>query len=273
MTRKFETIEDYQRHLKNGYGQGEGINYKPWFTVRDVKGPKAFRKIIHGLKTNREHHMLSAIEAELFYLLDFKDDVIDIREQFPLLPLELSQKIATTIGVKHPTVPKTQAPHIMTTDLLITRIDDGKPKYFAYCVKPAEELEDERIKEKIEIERIWWELLEVPFEIYTGTEATDIQSRNIAWITDILRSEMYFDLQPFVKLALSNIQQGNYLKNDLCVTFQERFDIQSVDALNLLRLLIAKKHIVVDTKTALLETSKTIKIDRVYAIGEQAIGY
>lgn len=273
MARKFETLDDYKRHLRNGYGQGDGASYKPWLTVRDVKGPKAFRKIIHGLKTNREHHLLSAIEAELFYLLDFRDDVIDIREQFPLLPLELSQKIATTIGVKHPMVPKFQTPHLMTTDALVTRIDDDKPKYLAYCVKPVEKLQNERTLEKIEIERIWWELLEVPFEIYTGNEATDIQSRNVAWITDILRSDMHFGLLPYVDAALNTMQPGKFLKNDLCLAFQDRFVIQPVEALNLLRLLLAKKYVVADTADNLIESSKVITIERVSDIGGQAIGY
>lgn len=53
MARSFETYEDYKRHLRNKWGQGEGRTYKPWFTTKDVKAPEAFRAEIFGLKTGR----------------------------------------------------------------------------------------------------------------------------------------------------------------------------------------------------------------------------
>ena len=48
MARKFRSIDDFERHLRNKCGVGEKENYKPWFTVRDVKDNKAFRKEIMG---------------------------------------------------------------------------------------------------------------------------------------------------------------------------------------------------------------------------------
>ncbi len=48
MARSFETYEDYKRHLRNKWGQGEGRTYKPWFTTKDVKAPEAFRAEIFG---------------------------------------------------------------------------------------------------------------------------------------------------------------------------------------------------------------------------------
>ena len=104
MARKFRNIDDFQRHLKNKYGVGEREMYKPWFTVKDVKNNKAFRKEINGVTVPRKYHFLSSLEYMLFLVMDFRNDVIDIREQFPLLPLSLSRKIALQLGVEHPTV-------------------------------------------------------------------------------------------------------------------------------------------------------------------------
>lgn len=84
--RKLETFKDYSRALKGKYGLGEGKNYKPWLRVQDVKS-KGIRSQIYGRKTQRIHHLLSSIESQLFYLNEFSDSVIDIREQFPLLPV------------------------------------------------------------------------------------------------------------------------------------------------------------------------------------------
>ncbi|EPV8285064.1 TnsA endonuclease N-terminal domain-containing protein [Vibrio alginolyticus] len=259
MTRSFESYEDYRRHLRNKWGQGEGSKYKPWFTVRDVKGSNAFRAEVFGLKTGRTHHFLSSKESQLFYILEHRDDVIDIREQFPLLPLELSQKVARTLGVKHPTVTKTGIPFIMTTDILAT-VDCGTGRsYLAFCVKPEEELDNPRVLEKIEIERIWWELLGVPFQVFTGSKKTEILSRNLSWATDPLRSGTQYEIDKFVDPALSLLSVGKHLKLDLCDTFMSTFNIDSVSALNILRMLIAKKFITVDLST-LLENSPIITI-------------
>ncbi|WP_220497086.1 TnsA endonuclease N-terminal domain-containing protein [Pseudoalteromonas sp. SG44-17] len=64
--------------------------------------------------------MMSSIEAELFYLAEFSDSVVDIREQFPILPLNYTLKVANILGIKHPAHPKTKEPIIMTTDQLLT---------------------------------------------------------------------------------------------------------------------------------------------------------
>lgn len=260
MARSFETYEDYRRHLRNKWGQGEGKKYKPWFTTKDVKGPEAFRAEVLGLKTGRVHHFLSSKETELFYILEHRDDIVDIREQFPLLPLVLSQKIANTIGVKHPTVKKTDTPFIMTTDILAT-VDNGAGiSYLAFCVKPKEKLDELRVREKIEIERIWWELLGVPFQIFTGSDKTEVLSRNLSWATDPLRSGTQYEISKFVEPALSLLSVGKHLKSDICNTFMSAFGIDSVSSLNILRMLIAQKLIAVDF-TTLLESSPFIVID------------
>jgi len=41
------------------------------------------------------------LEAKYFYLLEWADDVVDIREQFPLLPVSDTELIADEFGFKH----------------------------------------------------------------------------------------------------------------------------------------------------------------------------
>jgi hypothetical protein len=95
------TQAKYDRYLKEGRGNGIREKYTPWIEVQDLssKGRVSRDK---GWKTNRLHHLFSDHETLLFYLLEWSDIVIDIREQFPLLDLELAQKIAAEIGVKYP---------------------------------------------------------------------------------------------------------------------------------------------------------------------------
>ncbi|GIO69980.1 TnsA endonuclease N-terminal domain-containing protein [Paenibacillus cookii] len=128
-----------ERMIQEGRGQGSGKDYLPWLTIQDVPSEgRATRGV--GWTTGRRHQLLSDIERDYFYLLDYCDDVTDIREQFPLLPLEETQMIAEKIGVEHPKDPKTGIPVVMTTDFLITYRD----KTLARTVKPSAELENER---------------------------------------------------------------------------------------------------------------------------------
>ena len=51
---------------------------------------------------------------DYFYVLDFLDTVKDIREQFPLLPLEEKELIAEELGYEHPKDSETGELIVMT---------------------------------------------------------------------------------------------------------------------------------------------------------------
>lgn len=264
MARKFKSINDYERHLSNKWGIGDGESYKPWFTVKDVKNNKAFRKEITGLKVPRKHHLLSALEYYLFLIMDFRHDVVDIREQFPLFPLSLSRKIALTLGVEHPKVigTKTPTPFVMTTDLLVTFRTPESFRYVAFCVKPEGELCKPSILEKVEIERVWWESIGVTFKIFIGNQQAKIQSHNILWATDIHRHGLNEHLNPFISEAAQLVPEGKSSKRGLCDTFVEQFQLDAIDAINLLRLLIGQKIIEVDLSQNQLDKSTTITVTK-----------
>ncbi|PKH88310.1 TnsA endonuclease N-terminal domain-containing protein [Colwellia sp. Bg11-28] len=248
--RRLETFEDFKRSLKNKYGVGEGKLYKPWLRVQDVKS-KGVRSQILGLKTHRVHHTLSLIETEFFYLAEHCDSVIDIREQFPLFPINLSIKIAESLGVKHPTHPKTNVPIIITTDFLLTRSINGQIVFEAISVKPETESDNQRVLEKLEIERVWWELLGINFSYFVGSESTKIQSNNINWATHPLREGTQPFTQHQLELAIHLITPGKQFIRDICNDFVERADVVHDESLNLLRILIAKKYISVDISYSL----------------------
>lgn len=84
--------------IKKGRGTGVGKEYKPWLTIQDV--PSLGRSTrLKGIKTCRQHEFLSDMERNYFYLLEYLDDIIDIREQYPLLPLEETVAIAQEKGI------------------------------------------------------------------------------------------------------------------------------------------------------------------------------
>ena len=75
----------------------------PYLLVHDVPS-NGLASRIWGWKTNRVHHLLSRLELIFFYMLEWCQDVIDIREQFPL-NLDETLAISDRLGVRHPRDP------------------------------------------------------------------------------------------------------------------------------------------------------------------------
>lgn len=216
--RRLQSNQDFDRALNNKYGLGSDQEYKPWLRVQDVPS-KGTRSGIFGLKTNRVHHTLSSLETELFYILEFCDSVVDIREQFPLIPLPLSISISSLLGIDHPKHPVSKEPIVLTTDFLVTRKINNETFFEAVSVKPKSSM-TQRNLEKIEIERVWWELQGIKFWIYTGNTQTKIESKNINWATHaIRRQEPFNDL--IIQEAVSILETGRFLKKDVADKFED----------------------------------------------------
>lgn len=251
--RKLESLKDFERALKNNYGIGQGSDYKPWLRTVDVKS-KGTRSLIYGRKSQRDHHMMSSIESEHFYLAEFSSHVIDIREQFPIFPLNYTQRVAKILGVEHPKHPITKEPIIMTTDQLLTIASPQGTIYRAISVKPEDESDNLRVLEKIDIERVCWELLDVKFSYFTGNELTRVQSCNLQWASSPFRENPISFSFDQINCALSLLAVGQYFIEDLCNQLISRNITSHDDALLLVRFLIADKFIDVDLSTNIPES-------------------
>lgn len=243
--RKLERLADFKLALKQKYGLGEGADYIPWIRVQDINSHGHSGKI-EGIKSGRTHHTLSEQESCFFYLAEFSDLVIDIREQFPLLPLSHSLKISQLLDVDHPKHPRTKDPIVMTTDFLLTCSDGLKTWYEAVCVKPSDKLSDRRTAEKLDIERVWWELLGVPFHVFCISEINQIKSKNIQWITDAKRKKCSLKAIEKRKKAKNLLSIGTTQLSALCERISHEVDISNDDALILLKSLLADKELIVD---------------------------
>ncbi len=177
--RRRETTErSIRKRLKEGRGQGSGAEYKPWLHIQDVPSQGLAHRV-KGWKTGRVHHLLSKLELSYFYVLEWSSLVVDIREQYPLLPLEETVALAEQCGVRHPTDPKSQESIVMTTDFLITLPGESRPVEQARTVKQAQELLGKRTQEKLEIERRFWERRQVDWGVVTEREIPPVLAANI----------------------------------------------------------------------------------------------
>lgn len=179
MTKNYSwTKAKYKRFLKEKRGQGTGKDYKPWYTIRDVPS-EGRSSMTLGWKTGRTHHLLSLGEKHYLYFLDWADDVVDIWEQYPLLDTEDAMAIATEAGISYPISNIDQTPHVLTTDFLITKNIDGQVINIARTVKKAEELDDPRVIEKLEIERRYWQKRGIDWGIVTEDDFPQVFLANL----------------------------------------------------------------------------------------------
>lgn len=154
-----------------------GKNYVPALKVQSVSSEGLSARIA-GIKTGRQHDLLSLNEQRYFYILEFSDFVVDIREQFPM-NIEKTMMIARELGINHPYDREKNEPYLMTTDFCITIQKDGLIYDIVRTVKPSEELMQLRKIEKFEIERVYWEREKIDWGIVTELEIDKTLAKNI----------------------------------------------------------------------------------------------
>lgn len=154
--------------IKAGRGTGEGANYKPWIKIREINSIGTASSIV-DYKHGREIQLLSQAEVYYYYLLRWDDDVIDIREQFPL-DLGLTHKLCDKLGFVYPK-------NRLTTDLLVSKRDGS---LIAYSVKTDKSvLNNPRTVEKLTVEKIYWESQGIKFKLVFKEDVNKILVNNI----------------------------------------------------------------------------------------------
>jgi TnsA endonuclease N terminal/TnsA endonuclease C terminal len=176
--KKHGNLEQRQtKWLKEGRGSGHGSSYLPWITVRDVASIGRSHRIF-GHKSRRTHHLLSDLELAIFLMLEWHNSTTDIREQFPLI-LDETLVLAKQAGIKHPGIHGIN--QTMSTDFLVNTQDSTIPK-FAIQAKYADDLQDARTLEKLELERRYWKSKSIPWFILTEMDIPKVVFENINWL-------------------------------------------------------------------------------------------
>lgn len=226
-------------------------DYKPWITVQDFPSLGRISRI-KGLKSKRQHEFLSTLEKKYFFLLDFSPKVENIREQYPLLPIEDTLLIAQELGIEHPTNPKTKELEALSTDFLITLIDrNGETVEIARTLKYKKDLLEKRVLEKFEIERQYFKKLGIDWGIVTEEDINDSAAMFIEDLYD------YQDLRNFesfkdidnetiedMKLFFINkcIDYEGPLKN-MCFYFDKTMDLSLGSGIVMFKHLLISKNI------------------------------
>jgi len=240
-----------KRWIKEGRGQGEGKEYKPWLTIQDYPSMGRATRIF-GWTTQRIHHFFSDSQLKYFYLLDWEEKVVDIREHYPLLDLETVLEDTADLKLDKFIDKKTKEPYILTTTFLITLLNfDGQKSFAARSIKYASELSKKTTVEKLEIERRYWTAKGINWGIVTNKDISDVRAKNIEWIHSAMTSdgcnglskEEFDDLLNGLLYRLIDNQQ-NIRK--IISEFEKDYFLDAGVGLLLFKHLIARKKIVLD---------------------------
>lgn len=240
-----------EKWIKEGRGQGEGKEYKTWLTVQDFPSMGRVTRIF-GWTTQRIHHFFSDTQLKYFYLLDWEDRVIDIREHYPLIDLEIVLKDISDLNLDKFKDKITKEPYIFTTTFLVTLLNqDGQKSVVARSIKYASELSKKSTIEKLEIERRYWEEKGINWGIVTNKDINVVRARNIEWIHSAKATDSNngFPMAEFEGLLDALLFRFRDNKQSIKITISEFEKDYLLDAglgLLLFKRLVADKRIILD---------------------------
>lgn len=174
-----------QQRRKENRSRGRGIYYEAFHKANESRS-SGESSIIFDPIAGRQVHTLSRGETDCFWLLRWRDDVNEIREQYEI-PLneinDLKRELNDELGRKvfHPTN------DAMTTDFLVDFKDGrqiaislkGESEVFAESKSECQREEYEKLIRRIYVEKVYWERRGVAFFLVTSDRLNHTLSSNI----------------------------------------------------------------------------------------------
>lgn len=173
--------------ILEGRCRGQGASYVGFKKVNESHSTGTATQIYDPI-ANRIVDTLSVGETTFFWLMRFDDNVEEIREQIYLVP-DIIAKVAIQLGIRVPQ-------HVLTTDFLV-KFRNGSLK--AFSIKPTREIFDkkhyhnisswERLVRRQILEKRYWEMLGVQWELVFSDELNVKKANNISSIMKCYNSK------------------------------------------------------------------------------------
>lgn len=251
-----------KNRLMEGRGTGRGADYKPWLKVREVPSDGRKHRVL-GWKYDRHYVFMSDLEYYYFLNLQWRDDVIDIREQYPLLPIQQTKLIADELGIRHPAIKNQKGKEIvMTTDFIITIKEGNLVRDIVRTVKYSSALNNKRTREKLAIEEEYFrrEFGDEKFDwgIVTEKQIPKIRSLNISFFYHDYFWAKNMKLSDYEILNLTYLFKNKLIQNkfDIYKTIEDfavKVGMPSIQCLNFFKYLLIHKEILADFNKRLIK--------------------
>ncbi|GIZ53916.1 TnsA endonuclease N-terminal domain-containing protein [Noviherbaspirillum aridicola] len=241
-----------ERLQLEGRGKGTKEKYLPWIEATEMSSLGRSRRV-QGIKVQREHHFLSDVEWNLFLLLEYSQDVVDIREQYPL-DRELTVEIAASLGIRHPYYPGTHVPTVMTSDFLVTRSYEGRLVHEVFDAKREQEAEDARSIEKLQIQRAYFNGMGYRHHLVFHSSIPTLKVKNVEWARQAVPklgelaefTDCLSDAATTMRAEIQQYSKRSITLSQYCTDFDYRTGFPRGTGLRTARILIHSHEIATD---------------------------
>ncbi|WP_342511821.1 TnsA endonuclease N-terminal domain-containing protein [Sporosarcina sp. FSL K6-1522] len=195
--------KSHLNRLKDGRGQGRGREYVPFIQTNDNKvASEGWLTRTLGWKTGRIHHTLSKHEYQFLLVQEWSDNIVDIREQYPLTPIEMTMEIASKLNIRHPHLKGENV--VMSTDFMLSVVNKDEDIIdVARTIKPVSRL-TKRTLELFEIERRYFQEIGINWAMVFDKPKPINMIRNIDWMYDA----KFLGSRPGIDLEMVDLVAG-----------------------------------------------------------------
>ena len=238
-----------KQYIKEGRGQGELDQYRPWLTTQDIASSGRSSRV-KGWKTGRIHHFLSDIETRYFYLLEYDGhEIWDIREHYPALDL---QDILgdCDIDMQKFCDKDSGTAHVFAVTFLLTLLNaEGRKRYVARSVKAVAELSKPKVLERFELMRRYFVEKGIDWGIVTQHDINVTRAKNIEWVHSAKNLDDDFsvhDVSRLTRILVEWLDSSHKSVRDVTNALDSQFNLDPGSGLLLFRHLIANKQVLVN---------------------------
>lgn len=225
--------------------EGKKEDYVPGIKIQDFSARGRVSRI-KGKTTNRIHHLISDLETNVFYLLDFEERITDIKEHYPLLDLHEIGADLSDIRLDKFKNKKTGEQYTFTTTFVITLKGKLGEKYVALSVRNETELYRDLLLEKLEVERRYWHKREIEWAIITNKGIPMVKVNNIKWLY-LGDTDIEYQKENYIKqVIVSKINEKKYIVKELLNNIDEELLLPIGTSLVIFKKMIIDKEILAD---------------------------
>ncbi len=196
-------LEQVERSIRAGHGQGRGDLYKPWIHIRRGHSSPVSNQVYTSVSIqSRNHHFLSKLEASAAVQLAYLG-ATELRECLPMWPYEHLHPnadldapshtalqlvpglmdIAREAGIEHGCFVGTNVPYVGTIDLMFAFPAGDRPVYLGVSCKPRDILDaSTRAQERVELHRLYCNVVGARHFIEDATAFKSELLRNLYWL-------------------------------------------------------------------------------------------
>lgn len=200
--------------------------YKSAIKVSDFSSKGTVSRVF-SKKTGRVHHLLSVLETNVFTLLDFNKNIIDINEHYELYDV---RELIDDLNIDFSSFKdKNKNDYKISTTFLITLKNNEK---VAISCKNYSELYKNNVQLYLEIQRRYWKRKNIEWGIVTNKDINEIKLKNIKWLNlskDIpVNIDIYREIVDSLDNFKGNLKEfiefisiiNNYKEEEILATFK-----------------------------------------------------